>query len=199
MAKGVALPLERAWSLLSGWVSEEEAVSEEATAWTPCVMPGPVEGGPEKKSNMDASFVDKLNNICGRMKAQGYDTKIFWGYRTEAEQVHIATAGRSFVEFKTFMDSEVEEGHITEESAQVYIDYYDPNKGNHAMRQDEDKATWTLKSVHRIGKAADVVHPTALWNPPEGEAYWDALEAAAEGEGLRIGPPASDRAHVQVP
>ena len=133
------------------------------------------------------------------MKAQDYDTKIFWGYRTEAEQVHIATAGRSFTEFKTFMNKEAKKGHITEDKAKEYIDYYDPKVGKHAMRKDiKKKATWTLKSKHREGIAADVVHPTAGWKPPEGEAYWSALKAAAEAEGLRIGPPASDKAHVQV-
>lgn len=201
IAKSLAVPLAAAWSSLSALIGgeEEEAVGEEEDkAWTACTMPGPVKGGADKKTKMDASFVAKLDNICGRMKAQGYETKIFWGYRTEAEQVHIATAGRSFEEFKTFMNKEVQKGHITAEKAQDFIDFYDPNKGKHAMRGDPGKVTWTLRSRHRTGKAADVVHPTLLWNPPEGEAYWEALKKAAEAEGLRIGPPASDKAHVQV-
>ena len=194
IAEVLAVPFKAAWNFLTGLVGEEEKKT-----WTPCTMPGPVRGGPNKKSKMDASFLPKLNNICGRMKAQDYDTKIFWGYRTEAEQVHIATAGRSFNNFKTFMDSEVKKGHITKEKAKVYIDYYDPDKGKHAMRKEREKYTKTLKSMHRKGKAADVVHPTAYWNPPEGEAYWNALKTSAEAEGLQIGPPASDKAHVQVP
>ncbi len=192
-----------AWDWLTGLRQEGggntgEETEDVAPTWAACVMPGPTKGGAGKKTNMDASFVGKIDNVCGRMKAKGYNTKMFWGYRTEAEQVHIATAGRTFKQFTTFMNSEATKGHITAAGAQGYIDYYDPDKGGNAMRDDANKATWTLKSMHRQGKAADVVHPTALWNPPEGEVYWSSLKTSAEDEGLRIGPPASDKAHVQV-
>lgn len=183
----------------SSFIQRQESATTPPAPWTACTMTGPEKGGTNKKTNMDSTFVTKLNNICGKMKAKNHDTKIFWGYRTLADQVHIATEGRNFEEFKAFLDLEVTKGSITSEVAQTWKDYYDSTKGKHQMSSAKKQVTWTLNSKHRQGKAADVVHPTENWKPPEGESFWTDLKKIAGEEGLEIGPPAKDKAHVQVP
>ena len=155
---------------------------------------------PGKRGGLPAAFLSKLDNICGRMKAQGHPTRIYWGLRTLAQQVRIATRGRTFAKFKAFMLEQQKKGNVTATAAQKWIDHYDPEVGKHPMDAGfKSPTTWTLKSAHLTGKAADVAHPTEGWNPKAGAAYWNALKAAANAEGLQIGPPASDRAHVQGP
>lgn len=123
--------------------------------WEPCVMPG-------KREGLDPVFLGKLDNICGRMEAIGYGTRIAQGVRTLDYQVEVYAKGRSFQDFKDGMQAEVKKGHITAQAAQKWIDYYDPKVGKHPMPFDPDikgPVTWTLKSVHLVSKAADVVDP----------------------------------------
>lgn len=57
--------------------------------------------------------------------------------------------------------------------------------------------TWTFASRHLTGDAADIVHATLGWGASA--EFWAALNAAAVAQGLQIGPPATDVAHVQRP
>lgn len=45
------------------------------------------------------------------------------------------------------------------------------------------KKTWTLKSKHLAGKAADIVSKSRLWNHPK---FYDALAEEAKKEGLAV-------------
>jgi hypothetical protein len=157
--------------------------------WVASVMPG-------KRAGLQGALLTKLDNICGRMKAQGHATNIFWGLRTLAQQVEIATRGRNFMQFKTFVLAEAQKNHITQTDSQTWINYYNPAVGKHPMTAGfAGPVTWTLKSRHLSGNAADVAHPTKGWQVDA--AYKQALKASAVAEGLHIGPPASDWAHVE--
>ena len=79
---------------------------------------------------------------------------------------------------------------------QKWIDHYDPKVGKNPMtRRPAGPVTWTLKSRHMSGRAADVAHPTKAWGV--GANYKKALKKAAIAEGCHIGPPATDWAHVE--
>ncbi len=161
--------------------------------------PGTAGGGqiPGARQDLEPEFLKRLDNVAARMKAEGYEAKINSGRRTLDEQVVIFTRGRTFDQFRAGMLEEVNKKHVTLEEAQKWIHYFDPAGGGHPMQAGfKEPVTWTLKSVHLEGRAADVVDAHRGWDAPEG--YWDALRRAAEAEGLRIGPPASDRAHVQM-
>jgi hypothetical protein len=149
--------------------------------------------------HLDASFLGKLDNLCGRMKAKGYGTKIVSGKRTLDEQFNLYADGRTFDQFKTGINGEVTKGNVTQAQADVWIDYYDPAKGKHPMPTDHTSpVTWTMASVHLQGKAADVIDPAKGW-PAATDSYWSDLNACAVAEGLQIGPPSSDLDHVQEP
>lgn len=162
-----------------------------AKGWNPCNMPG-------KRTNLDAQFLTRLDNICGRMGALGYKTKIWWGFRSINDQIQLYAQGRTFNQLKVALLAAVNTGLVTAANAQKWINFYDPNVGGNPIPQGP-QVTWTLNSRHLSGKAADVAHPTQGWFPAAGAKYWKALKTAAQAEGLQIGPPANDLAHVQVP
>lgn len=73
-----------------------------------------------------------------------------------------------------------------------------PAPGGHPMPPGEPgPVTWTFTSRHLTGDAADIVHETLGWGASA--AFWTALNAAAVAQGLQIGPPTTDVAHVQRP
>ena len=164
-------------------------LTDAGAAWTPCVMPGPRNG---------LNILAKLDNICGRMKAAGFCTRIGSALRTIDEQIQTYAKGRSFADFKATLDNELNQQFITQAKHDQWVSFFDPAQGNHPMPPGEPgPVTWTLHSHHLTGNAADVVECTAGWGAPA--AFWPALNTAAQAEGLQIGPPASDVAHVQTP
>jgi peptidoglycan hydrolase-like protein with peptidoglycan-binding domain len=160
-----------------------------AAAWTPCTMPGPREG---------LNILPQLDNICGRMKAAGFNARIGSGRRTVDEQVKTYAKGRTFREFKADIEAAAAKGSVATDKAAQWVAFFDPAHGGHSMPPGEPgPVTWTFTSHHLTGAAADVVDEKLGWQAsPE---FWAALKAAAEAEGLQIGPPATDVAHVQRP
>jgi len=153
---------------------------------------------PGKRAGLPAAFLTKLDDICGRMNAKGHPTRIAWGVRTLDQQVQIYARGRSFAQFTKGLINGVTKGHIGKGHAQKWIDHYDPKVGKNPMPTGwKTPTTWTLNSRHIGGKAADVIHPKLGWGAPP--AFWKALKVTAQAEGLQIGPPATDLAHVEVP
>jgi hypothetical protein len=52
--------------------------------------------------------------------------------------------------------------------------------------------TWTLHSLHLVGKAVDIISAHHLWDSPD---FFEALDQAARTHGLHTLP--SERCHVQ--
>jgi hypothetical protein len=166
-----------------------DAGTASVPAWTARTMPGPRTG---------LTILTELDNICGRMKAAGYDARIGSGRRTIDEQIQLYAKGRTFATLKADLAAAVTAGSVTAAKAKEWTDYYDPAVGGNAMPAGEPgPVTWTFTSRHLTGDAADVVDKTLGWSAAAG--FWTALNTAAVAEGLQIGPPASDVAHVQRP
>jgi hypothetical protein len=144
------------------------------------------------------NILPQLDNICGRMRAGGFCTTIpaGSGLRTIGDQIQKYAQGRSLADLQAALDQAVNEHFITTEKRTQWVNFFDPAHGAHPMPAGP-VVTWTLHSRHISGDAADVVHCTAGWGAPA--AFWTALNAAANAEGLQIGPPATDLAHVQLP
>ena len=49
-------------------------------------------------------------------------------------------------------------------------------------RPKDKKVTWTVKSKHLVGKAADIICRKKLWNNP---AFFRTLKVCAEREGFK--------------
>lgn len=49
---------------------------------------------------------------------------------------------------------------------------------------DRKPVTWTLKSKHIAGKAADIISRSKFWNAPA--AFWTALRQEANREGMHV-------------
>lgn len=144
------------------------------------------------------TILPRLDNVCGRMHAAGFPIRIAQGLRTIDEQIQLYAKGRTLEALSDALQSAVGQGLVTQERATHWRNHYDPAQGGQPMPPGEPgPVTWTLNSRHLTGTAADIVHATLGWDAPS--AFWDALRDAAEAEGLQIGPPASDRAHVQLP
>jgi hypothetical protein len=143
-------------------------------------------------------ILPELDRIHARMLQLGWPTLIAQGVRTIHDQIQLYAKGRSFDDFRDHLRRAVAGGSLAADIADRWIAHFDPAQGGHAMPPGEPGfVTRTLQSVHLQGEAADVVHAQLGWNaPPE---FWEDLRAAAEAEGLEIGPPAYDVAHVQRP
>jgi hypothetical protein len=148
------------------------------------------------------TILDELDRVYARMLETGYPTRIAGGRRTIEEQIRLYAKGRTFAELRDALDEAVADGSMSRETADRWIADFDPKVGGHAMPVGDLNAegvvqpvTWTLRSRHLTGDAADVVHETLGWNAPQ--AFWQALRRAVEAEGLQIGPPPHDRSHVQ--
>jgi hypothetical protein len=152
-------------------------------------MPGPRDG---------LVILAELDRIHTRMSNAGYPSRIGSGLRTIDEQIRTYAKGRTFQQFQTAITAAVTAGSVTQAKATEWIAYYNPAAGNHPMPPGEPgPVTWTFASRHLTGEAADIVHATLGWGA--GAPFWAALAAAASAEGLQIGPPATDVAHVQRP
>jgi hypothetical protein len=143
-------------------------------------------------------ILPELDRIHARMLRLGWPTLIAQGLRTIHDQVQLYAKGRTFEDFRDRLEGAVATGSLAADIADRWIAHFDPAQGGHEMPPGEPgPVTRTLQSRHLQGEAADVVHARLGWNaPPE---FWEDLRAAAEAEGLRIGPPSYDFAHVQRP
>jgi hypothetical protein len=172
----------------AGTISAPDAGPPAVAAATP--MPGPRTG---------LTILTELDAIHTAMAAGGHPSKIaspLGGFRTIDDQIKLYAQGRTFAAFKTAIDTAVTAGSVTRAKADEWIKFYDPAQDAHPMPSG-GVVTWTFTSRHLTGDAADVVHTTQGWGAPA--AFWTALAAAASAQGLQIGPPASDLAHVQRP
>gem|GEM_PF-6844312 len=152
-------------------------------------MPGPRHG---------LVILPELDAIYAAMKAAGHPTRIHTGFRTLDQQIQLYAKGRSFATFKRDIEAAVKAGIVPQATCTEWVDHFDPAKGNRAMPAGEpNEVTWKFDSRHLTGEAADVVHATLAWGASP--AFWVALKEAAIAQGLQIGPPSSDLAHVQRP
>jgi hypothetical protein len=144
------------------------------------------------------TILPELDRIHARMLQLGWPTLIAQGLRTIHDQIRLYAKGRTFDDFRDHLEAAVARGSLAADIADRWIAYFDPAQGAHPMPPGEPgHVTRTLQSRHLQGEAADVVHAQLGWNaPPE---FWEELRAAAEAEGLQIGPPSYDVAHVQRP
>ena len=173
---------------------------------TPVALPALL-GAPGSSLQMPGArrgltILPELDRVYARMLEAGYPTRIAGGLRTIDAQIALYAKGRAFPEFRDALEQAVADGSVTRETADRWIAHFDPKASRHQMPPGElnaegvsQQVTWTLRSRHLTGDAADVVHETLGWNAPH--SFWEALRTAVEAEGLRIGPPAHDRAHVQ--
>jgi hypothetical protein len=144
------------------------------------------------------TILDQLDRIHTRMSNAGFHCKIGSGFRTIDDQIHTYAKGRTFDEFKTDIEKAVTAGHVTQDKATEWIKHFDPAQDNNAMPPGEPgPVTWTFASRHLTGDAADIVDESLGWGA--GPDFWAALAQAAQAEGLQIGPPSTDVAHVQRP
>jgi hypothetical protein len=159
----------------------------------PTPMPGPRDR---------LTILPELDRMHTTLLAAGYSSRIGSGFRTIDEQIQIYAKGRTFGVFKADITAAVAAGSVTQAKATEWISYYDPTSHDvgvgHPMPAGEPgPVTWTFKSRHLTGDAADIVDATLGWDASP--AFWAALKTAAGAEGLQIGPPATDVAHVQRP
>lgn len=176
-------------AILARQTDAEVAAVEGGDETAAPAMPGPRDG---------LVILPELDAIYVAMKAAGHPTRIHTGFRTLDEQIQLYAKGRSFATFKRDIEAAVVAGTVPQATCTEWVDRFDPAKGNRPMPAGEPKeVTWKFDSRHLVGEAADVVHATLAWgaNP----AFWVALNAAAAAQGLQIGPPSSDLAHVQRP
>ena len=173
----------------AGTSPPDAGTANAGAAWTSCVMPGARAG---------LNILAQLDNICGRMKAAGFCTTIpaGSGLRTIDDQIQKFAQGRSFTELQAALNNAVSTGFITPAKRTQWVNFFDPAVGAHPMPAGA-QVTWTLHSAHLLGNAADVVDCHVAWGATP--AFWSALNAAAHAEGLQIGPPPTDVAHVQRP
>jgi hypothetical protein len=151
---------------------------------------------PGKRAGL--KILPELDRIHARMLKLGWPTRIAQGLRTIDDQIRLYAKGRTFQQFRDHLDEAVATGHLATELADRWIAYFDPAREGHAMPPGEPgPVTWTLQSRHLLGEAADVVHAQLGWYAPA--RFWEDLRAAAEAEGLQVGPPAGDLAHVRRP
>jgi hypothetical protein len=166
-----------------------DAGTADAGAIVGTTMPGPRDG---------LLILAELDRIHTRMSNAGFPSRIGSGLRTIDEQIRTYAKGRTFQQFQTAITAAVTAGTVTQAKSTEWIAYYNPAAGNHPMPPGEPgPVTWTFASRHLRGEAADIVHATLGWGASA--AFWTALAAAASAEGLQIGPPATDVAHVQRP
>jgi hypothetical protein len=171
--------------LLPSWFAQAAAAAGRATP-----MPGPRAG---------LTILTQLDAIHTAMAAGGHPATIaspLGGFRTIDDQIKLYAQGRTFETFKTAINDAVKTGAVTRAKADEWIKFYDPAQGANPMPRGA-VVTWTFRSRHLSGDAADIVHATLGW--AAAEAFWTALSAAATAQGLQIGPPAHDLAHVQRP
>jgi peptidoglycan LD-endopeptidase CwlK len=126
----------------------------------------------EPKRDVDpehlVSYVaDRVLLICKRLRAKGFDPVLFEGLRSVQRQRWLYGQGRSKLQCLT---------------AGISPAYAHP--GN--------IVTWTLKSFHIQGKAADIISKTRGWNWPE---FFDALAYEAGQVGMTVIP--KERCHIQ--
>jgi hypothetical protein len=173
-----------------------DAGTQPADAGT--AAPAAIVGTPMPGARDGLVILAELDRIHTRMSDAGFPSRIGSGLRTIDEQIRTYAKGRTFQQFQTAITAAVTAGSVTQAKATEWIAYYNPAAGNHPMPHGEPgPVTWTFASRHLTGEAADIVHATLGWGASA--AFWTALAAAATAEGLQIGPPATDVAHVQRP
>ena len=143
-------------------------------------------------------ILPELDRIHARMLRRGWPTRIAQGWRTIDDQIQLYAKGRTFEDLRAHLERAVAAGSLPRDVADRWIGHFDPTQRGHPMPPGEPGyVTRTLQSRHLQGEAADVVHAELAWDAPPG--FWADLRAAAEAEGLQIGPPSYDVAHVQRP
>jgi hypothetical protein len=185
---GVAAVVARQQSVAASPVDTRAPANASAPA-LPAPMPGRREG---------LTILAELDAIHATLSAAGHPSRIGSGFRTIDDQIRLYAKGRSFQRFRTDIRAAVVAGSVTEAKCTEWVAYFDPAVGRNPMpRGEPGPVTWTFRSRHLTGDAADIVHATLGWGASD--AFWAALEAAAVAQGLQIGPPATDVAHVQRP
>ena len=100
---------------------------------------------------------NRIRNILNRMRARGFDPRVYETYRTQGRQWYLYGKGRTAAQLKR---------------AHIDIKYAQPDLG---------VVTKTLDSLHRKRKAVDIISISRLWNWPE---FYVALKAEAKKEDM---------------
>jgi peptidoglycan L-alanyl-D-glutamate endopeptidase CwlK len=116
---------------------------------------------PARDSNINSlvSYVrDRVLRVMTAMIMRGFDPVLYETKRTKERQQWLYGKGRTHAQCK---------------SAGVPVEYANPKA---------DIVTYTLISKHIVGKAADIISCSKLWNHP---AFFKALREEAAKEGLK--------------
>lgn len=157
-----------------------------------------MDGMPGQREGLDPELLRRLDNVHRRMQEAGFDPEIVSGFRTLDEQFQLFARGRSFEKYQRDLDRQVRRCYITAEQAKVWIDFYDPAVGGNRMPSDRPMVTVTMASQHVTRRAADIGDRQLGYPSDKNHPYWEALNSAAEAEGLEGLTHLGDPAHWQL-